>query len=180
MADAPRPSLRDPLAALLLALVLALSAPPASAGSKVKLHGYITGRPDDQTVAILDDKLELTIASRITGQDAAGEHALSRADLVPGMLIEAEGQWLDHHKFFAEKIVVDLKDSEKHVHGTAYLQEEPADGAKIAEGEAAGLKADGYWLELGPHTRREWDLAKAPATPVLVASGGSASANQTT
>src|SRR5258707_12616550 len=119
MADAPRPSLRDPLAALLLALVLVQPVPPASAGSKVKLHGYITGRPDDQTVAILDDRLELTSASRIAGQDAAGEHALTRADLVPGMLIEAEGQWLDHHKFFAEKLIVDLKDSEKQVHCTA-------------------------------------------------------------
>src|SRR5260370_34248637 len=95
------------------------------------------------------------------------------------MRMEGEGQWVEQHKFFAEKITVDLKDSEKHVHGTAYLQEEPADGAKIAEGEAAGLKADGYWLELGPHTRREWDLAKARATPVLVASGDSASANHT-
>jgi hypothetical protein len=169
------------LAALLLALVLALSPPPACAGSKVKLHGYITGRPDDQTVAILDDKLELTAASRITGQDATGEHALTRADLTPGTLIEAEGQWLDHHKFFAEKIIVDLKDSEKQVHGTAYLQEEPADGAKIAEGEAAGLKADGYWLELGPQTRREWDLAKARAgAPNLVAPGNGTPANQAT
>ena len=177
MAHAPTYSLRDALAAVLLALVLALPAPPASAGSKVKLHGYITARPDEQTVAILDDKLELTTASRVTGQDATGEHALASADLVPGMLIEAEGQWLDHHKFFAEKIVVDLKDSEKQVHGTAFLQEEPADGAKIAEGKAAGLKADGYWLELGPQTRREWDLAKVRAgAPNLAVAG--ASANQ--
>ncbi len=174
-----RSSPRNPVAALLLALVLPPLVSLASAGSKVKLHGYITGRPDDQTVAILDDKLELTTASRISGQDAAGEHALTRADLVPGMLIEAEGQWLDHHKFFVEKIVVDLKDSEKQVHGTAYLQEEPADGARIAEREAAGLKADGYWLELGPQTHREWDLAKArPGTSNLVAPGNGISANQ--
>jgi hypothetical protein len=167
------------LAALLLALMLALPVPPVSAGSKVKLHAYITGRPDDQTVVILDDRLELTSASRIAGQDAAGEHALTRADLVPGMLIEAEGQWLDHHKFFAEKITVDLRDSEKQVHGTAYLQEEPADAAKIAEGETAGLKADGYWLELGPQTRREWNLAKARAgTPGLLATAANTPANQ--
>src|SRR5260370_17517422 len=153
-----RSSPRNAVAGVLLVLVLALSAPIVPAGSKVKLHGYITGRPDDQTVAILDDKLELTTASRITGQDDPGTHPLARADLVPGMLIEAEGQWLDHHKFFAEKITVDLKDSEKHVHGTAYLQEEPADGAKIAEGEAAGLKADGYWLEIRPPPRRRRDL----------------------
>lgn len=169
---------RNPIAALLLALVLAPSAP---AGSKVKLHGYITGRPDDQTVAILDDKLELTTASRISGQDAAGEHALTRADLAPGMLIEAEGQWLDHHKFFAEKITVDLRDSEKQVHGTAYLQEEPGDSAKIAGGEGAGLKADGYWLDLSPQTRREWDIAKArSAMPSPADSGNSSLANKAT
>ena len=169
---------RIPFAALLLALVLSPSAP---AGSKVKLHGYITGRPDDQTVAILDDKLEMTTASRISGQDAAGEHALTRADLTPGMLIEAEGQWLDHHKFFAEKITVDLRDSEKQVHGTAYLQEEPGDSAKIAGGEAAGLKADGYWLDLNPQTRREWDIAKArSAMPRPADSGDGSLANSAT
>jgi len=164
----------DRFATLLLALLVTLLAPSASAGSKVKLHGYITGRPDDQTVAILDDKLELTRASRITGQDATGEHALAPADLAPGMLIEAEGQWLDHHKFFAEKIIVDLKDAEKQIHSTAYLQEEPADSAKISKGETAELKADGYWLELGSQTRREWDIAKARAsTPSPAASGNS-------
>src|SRR5260370_35283137 len=138
-----RASSRNAVAGVLLGLVLALSAAIVPGGSKVKPHGYITGRPDDQTVAILDDKLELTTASRITGQDGAGEHALARADLLPGMLIGAEGQWLDHHKFFAEKIVVGLKDSEKQIHGTAYLQEEPAEWPKIAAGQGAGLKAGG-------------------------------------
>lgn len=175
MSDATPRSLRA-AAGVLLALALTL---PASAGPKVKLHGYITGRSDDQAVTILDDRLELTTASRITGQDAAGEHALTRADLVPGMLIEAEGQWLDHHKFFAEKITVDLRDSEKQVHGTAYLQEEPADAAKIAAGTAAGLKADGYWLDLGPQTRREWDPTKARSAAVIpIASANSASTKE--
>lgn len=168
MSHVRRSSLSTSIAALLLALMIAFPA-ASSAGSKVKLRAYITGRPDDQTVTILDDKLELTNASRITGRDAAGEHALTRADLVPGMLIEAEGQWLDHHKFFAEKIIVDLKDSEKQVHGTAYLQEEPAEAANIPKGESAKLKADGYWLDLGPQTRREWDPAKlqtnTPSSP---------------
>src|ERR1700731_4635840 len=106
-----RASMRNSAVSVLLMVAFALRAPTVLAGSKVKLHGYITGRPDDQTVAILDDRLELTNASRITGQDAAGEHALPRADLVPGMLTEAGGQWLDHHKFFAEKLIVDLKGS---------------------------------------------------------------------
>lgn len=176
---ATRSSARHAFAALLLALPVGLAAPLVSAGSKVKLHGYITGRPDERTVAILDDKLELTSASRITGQDAAGEHALAPADLAPGMLIEAEGQWLDHHKFFAEKIIVDLKDSEKQIHGTAYLQEEPSDSARISKGETAELKADGYWLELGSQTRREWDPAKTRAgTPSPAASDNSPLASE--
>src|SRR5438270_7035884 len=91
--------------------------------------------------------------------------------LAPGMLIDAEGQWLDHHKFFAEKVLVDLRDSEKEIHGTAYLQEEPAESGRISKGEAAGLKADGYWLDLGPQTRRDWNPVKARAsTSNLIAS----------
>jgi len=82
------------------------------------------------------------------------------------MLLEAEGQWLDRHKFFAEKVTVDLKDAEKQIHGSAYLQEEPGEASKISGGEAAVLKADGYWLDVNAQTRREWDTAKvASRTP---------------
>src|SRR5260370_40724407 len=93
MTLAIRSSPCNPLAAVLLMLALALTARPVPAGSKVKLHGYITGRPDDQTVAILDDKMQLTTASRITRQDAARKRALHRADLAPGILLESEGRW---------------------------------------------------------------------------------------
>src|SRR5258708_8183585 len=109
------------LAACFVAVYLALPQ-PASAATKVKLRGYITSRVDDRTVAILDDKLELTIASHIAGQDASGEHAMTMADLGPGMLIEAEGQWLDRPRFFAEKVTVNLIGCEKQGHETAYLQ----------------------------------------------------------
>lgn len=136
----------------------------AVAVTKMKLRGYITARVDDRTVAILDDKLELTVASRIMGQDASGEHPMTVAELGPGMLIEAEGQWLDRHKFFAEKVTVDLKDEEKQIHGTAYLQEEPEEASKISIGTVAALKADGYWLDLTAQTRREWDAVKAAPT----------------
>ena len=146
-------------AACFLAVYLVLPA-PAPAVAKMKLHGYITARVDDRTVAIMDDKLELTSASRITAQDAAGEHPMAMADLGPGMLIEAEGQWLDRHKFFAEKLTVDLRDAEKQIHGTAYLQEEPGEASKISGAEAAALKADGYWLDLTAQTHREWDTTK--------------------
>ena len=146
-------------------LVVCLLVPrPATAVTKMKFRGYITARVDDRTVAILDDKLELTVASRITGQDGAGEHAMTMAELGPGMLIEAEGQWLDKHKFFAEKITVDLKDAEKQIHGAAYLQEEPGEASEISGGKAAALKADGYWLDLTPKTHREWDAAKVAGT----------------
>ena len=160
MTSIKRPTFVRRCSAALVALSLSLPLHPVRAGSKVKLRGYITGRPDDRTVAILDDKLELTAGSKVTGQDAAGEHALRPAELTSGMLIEAEGQWLDHHKFFAEKITVDLRDSEKQIRGTAYLQEELDDSAEISVGESAELRVDGYWLELGPQTRREWDPAK--------------------
>src|SRR6266849_1377751 len=133
---------------------------PAIAATKMKLRGYLTARVDDHTLALLDDKLEMTVASRIIGQDASGEHAMTVAELGPGMLIEAEGQWLERHRFFAEKITVDLKDAEKQVHGTAYLQEEPGEASKISGGEAAALKADGYWMDLTAQTRREWDAVK--------------------
>src|SRR5258706_10081553 len=119
------------LAACFVAVYLALPQ-PASAATKVKLRGYITSRVDDRTVAILDDKLELTAASRIAGQDTSGEHAMTMADLGPGMLVEAEGQWLDRHRFFAEKVTVDLRDSEKQVHCTAYIQEESSEDSEIS------------------------------------------------
>src|SRR5260370_21475310 len=85
---------------------------PATAVTKMKFRGYITARVDDRTVAIMDDKLELTAASRIIGQDGAGEHAMTMAELGPGMLIEAEGPWRDRDKFFSEKSSGDLESGE--------------------------------------------------------------------
>lgn len=146
-------------------------APTASGGSTVKLHGYVTGRPDERTVMILDDRLEMTTVTKILGQDSTGTHALTQADLKSGTLIEAEGQWLDRHKFFAERITVDLRDDEKQIHGSAYLQEEPAEAERIAKGEHANLKADGYWLTLGDQTKREWDPARVAPAVATAANG---------
>jgi len=131
------------------------------AGSKVKLHGYITGRAADQTLLILDDRLEVTSASRVVAQEAGGDHRMKAEEIGVGMLVEVEGLWLDKHKFFAEKITVDLRQDNKKIHGTAFLQEEPADAGKIAAGEAGEIKVDGYWLEVSPSTKREWDQQKA-------------------
>ena len=144
------------------ALCLAcLAVTETAAATKMMLRGYMTGRVDTNTLLILEDRIELTPASRILSMDAAGEHPLSPEELSPGMLVEAEGQWLDKHRFFAEKLMVELREDDKKIHGAAYLQEEPVDAAKIAEGEASELKLDGYWLHLDNPTKRTWNSAKA-------------------
>src|SRR5262245_21667439 len=81
----------------------ALGAFGGNAATKMKLAGYLTARADANTLMILDDRIELTSASKIVGKDDSGEHPLNLADLAPGMLVEAEGQWLDRHRFFPEK-----------------------------------------------------------------------------
>ena len=59
---------------------------------------------------------------------------------------------------------------DKAVHETAYLQQEPSDGAQIAHGDPAELKTDGEWLVLGPKTHREWPPPeKLPGTAVAPA-----------
>jgi len=159
---------------LALAVALTLLVPArATSSAKLKLHGYITGRVDDRVVLILDDRLETTTASRVVAQDSSGEHAMKAEELAVGMLIDAEGQWLDRHKFFAEKITVDSRDSEKKIHGTAYLQEEPAEAGKIAAGDAGRLKLDGYLLQVSANTKREWNVAKLAAAPSAGATGSS-------
>ena len=133
----------------------------ALAATKMKLRGYLTGRASDNAVLILDDRIELTASSRVFSKDATGEHAFNAQELSPGMLVEAEGQWLDKHKFFAEKLTVELADDDKKVRGSAFLQEEPVDPSKIAAGEGTALKVDGYWLNVDAHAKRTWDVARA-------------------
>jgi peptidase M48-like protein len=163
------PLRRIPRCGILICFVwLALGA-VTPAVTKMKLRGYLTGRVGTNTLLILDDKIELTSASRVTSKDDSGEHPSTPDDLAAGMLVEAEGQWLEKHRFFAEKITVELRENEKKINGTAYLQEEPADAPKIAAGEPAELKLDGYWLHLDKTTKRNWDPSKAaegrPANP---------------
>lgn len=146
-----------------IACFVACLPPNAVAATKVKLHGYLTARSDSSAVMILDDRIELSAASRVLGKDGAGEHPMKAEELTPGMLVEAEGQWLDKHSFFAERISVELREDEKRVRGTAYLQEEPEDAAKIGSGEGSELKLDGYWLKLNKSTRRDWNPEKARA-----------------
>lgn len=146
-----------------------------AAVTKMKLAGYLTARADANTLMILDDRIELTSASKVCGKDDSGEHSLKLEELAPGMLVEAEGQWLDRHRFFPEKLTVDLRQNDKKIHGTAYLQEEPQHAAKIAGGEPSELKVDGYWLMLDSGTKRDWNVARASAGVAVRESDGSPS-----
>jgi hypothetical protein len=137
----------------------------AGAVTKLKLRGYVTGKSDTGTLMILDDRIEVNSGTHVVGKDTAGDHSMKPEEVVAGMLIEAEGQWLDKHKFFAEKISVELREDEKRIHGTAYLQEEPQDAAKIASGAASELKLDGYWMELSANTKRDWNPTRSADSP---------------
>jgi hypothetical protein len=141
----------------LLAAATVLAPFHADAGNKVKLYGYITARADSNAVMILDDRLETTEASKIIGSQLGGEKKMEARELAAGQLVEVDGVWLDRHKFFAEKVVVDLRSVDKEQRGSSYLQDEPPDGA------ASAFKADGYWLDLGADTKREWDTTKCGA-----------------
>lgn len=160
--------------ALVLCLAFSRITETAAAVTKLKLRGYITGRADASTLLILDDRIELTPASRVLSKDAAGEHPSNPEELSPGMLVEAEGQWLDKHRFFAEKLMVELREDDKKIHGSAYLQEEPMDAARIAAGESSELKLDGYWLDLDNATKRAWNPAKAGESLATKTSGQNA------
>jgi hypothetical protein len=130
--------------------------PPMPAPVKANLRGYLTARIDDSTVAILDDRIQLAKRGRIESHDATAGPVSSFAALASGQYVDAEGVWLGKHQFSAEHITVEPGLQDKAVHETAYLQEEPADGAEIAHGGPAQLKTDGEWLVLGSKTHREW------------------------
>jgi len=110
--------------------------------SKQKIRGYITGRSDAETVAILNDQIRVPGNAKISKHDASGDHSIAGGDLQPGMLIEAEGIWTAHHRFSADKIEVEAGVLDKQIHSSSYLQEEPKQAAKIHRGEAAELAAD--------------------------------------
>jgi len=155
----------------LASIAILLQAPWATlvaaspAPSKMKLRGYLTSRIDDSTVAILDDHIQLASGGHVELRDASSGPALTFAGLATGQLVEAEGTWQGKHQFSAERITVEPGLLDKSIHESAYLQEEPGDGVKIAAGSSAELKADGEWLTIGPKTHREWPPADTFAKP---------------
>ena len=153
--------------ALLLCCLLAL-ADLCQAASKVKIRGYITARPDANTLMVLDDAIQLSSSTHFDLQNsgAAGAKPLSLAELSFGTLIEAEGKWTGRHKFAAEKITCDADQFDRQIHGDTVLQTEPAD--TIAGNQPARLKADGELLLMDGATKRNWKTEDSPHVQPVV------------
>jgi Peptidase family M48 len=137
------------------------------AASKVKIRGYVTSRPNADTLQILDDVIHLSPATHFDLQNpsAAGAKPLTLAEVSPGALVEAEGKWIDHHQFAAEKITCDAEQFEREIHGHAYLQTEPSEADAIAGNQPAHLKADGELLLIDDKTKRLWKIEGAVHSP---------------
>ena len=130
------------------------------AATKVKIRGYVTARPDPDTLLIMDDAIRLSPSTHFELQNSSAENArpITMAELTAGTLIEVEGTWTDRHKFAAEKIFCDATQFERQIHGDAILQTEPTDADAIAGNQPARLKADGELLVIDEKTKRNWKV----------------------
>lgn len=148
-----------------LLLLLAGSCGICPAVSKVKIRGYVTGRPDADTLLILDDRIHVSASTHFDLENSSAGKTLTLADLSAGTLIEAEGVWTAHHEFSAEKVTCDAEQFDRVIHGNAYLQTEPsAVAADIIADRSARLEADGELLLIDTKTSRKWKLDdSAPA-----------------
>jgi hypothetical protein len=152
------------LLSALLGFSLCSTQSKATPVQKMKFAGYVTARPNAQTVEILDDQIHLDSGTKLTSEEPDGtSKPATESSLIVGTLIEAEGIWTAKHQFSAEKITLDLRQSAKQLHGSAYLQEEPPETPKMASPGDAELKADGEWLLLSERTKRSWDPTKIHA-----------------
>jgi len=150
------------MSAALVVVAAFLFASPGRSATKLKIRGYITAKPDAQTLQILDDTIHLTSSTRLDVQNAGEEpRHLRLEDVVPGVLIEAEGQWTARHQFAAESITCDAAQFSREIKEHAYLQTEPAQAAEIAAGKPARLEVDGEILAIDEETQRDWK----PGTP---------------
>jgi peptidase M48-like protein len=141
-----------------IVLTLIVLAGVSPAASKVKIRGYVTARPDADTLLILDDVIHLSASTHFDLQNssAAGAMPLTLSELSPGVLIEAEGTWTGRHQFDAEKISCDAAQFDRQIHGDAILQTEPADANSIMGNQPGRLKADGEVLLINEETKRNW------------------------
>jgi hypothetical protein len=138
------------------AVILMLLANPASAASKVKLHGYATAsRPG--AVTVLVDEIN-TASARF--ETEGGGTACSKESVPLGMLVEAEGTWAGKHRFTAEKITCDPSAVSREVKESTFLEYEPLEfgsGSKL-------LRADGEQLAAPASMTSKWFQPNAIAS----------------
>lgn len=139
---------------VVLVLVI-LSTITSQAASKVKLRGYITSKPDPQTIFILDDAISVAPSTSFQVSNASGA-PMTLSEVPVGSMIEVEGSWAGKHRFTAERIECDASQFEKEIHSAAYLEREPAESDLISSGKPARLIADGETVLLDEKTRRSW------------------------
>jgi hypothetical protein len=137
--------------------------------SKVKLNGYITDRPDSQSLMILDDVIYFDSGIELRTENS--QEKLLLEQLKPGMLIEVEGVWKSKHNFIAGKITCDAEQFDERIHGTAYLDRDPFQMEEIASGNPAEIKADGELLVLDQNAKRDWKVEKPETADAVTADG---------
>ena len=168
-----RASLARKTLAVALAAFTSLYPISVFAAPRVKLRGYITARPNAETVAILDDIIHLTLETRFELQNGPPGKSFAAEDLTVELLIEAEGTWTARHQFAADKITCDAKQFEKQIKESAYLEREPGEADNISTALPVRLKVDGEVLLLDENTRRAW----VPGSPPTEASAQPAAAS---
>lgn len=141
-------------------VLVVLSSVLCQAASKTKIRGYITSRPDTQTILILDDVVHISDSTSFELANNEGPR-LSLATIPVGALIEVEGTWAGKHQFSAEKVACNASQFEREIHGAAYLEREPTEVEAISSGKGAKLVADGETILLDEKTQRTWP-ADAP------------------
>jgi Peptidase family M48/Domain of unknown function (DUF5666) len=156
-----------------LVLSLAASCVLCHGASKVKIRGYVTVRPDADTLMILDDKIHVSASTRFELENSSAAKSLTLAELAPGTLIEIEGTWTAHHEFSAEKISCNAEQFDKVIHSNAYLQTEPEAAEAILANQSARLKADGELLLIDTKVPRKWKVDDS--TPLQAAVGATKS-----
>jgi len=156
-----------------IVLFLAVACAVCHGASKVKIRGYVTARPDGDTLMILDDKIHVSASTHFELENSSAAKSLTLAELAPGTLIEIEGTWTAHHEFSAEKITCNGDQFDRMIHSNAYLQAEPDAADAILANQSARLKADGELLLIDTKTSRKWRVDDS--TPLQAASGGTKS-----
>jgi hypothetical protein len=138
--------------------------------SKVKLEGYITDRPDSQSLMILDDVIRFDPDVEFKAKNSNDANAISLEQLKLGMLIEVEGVWQGKHEFEAQKITCDAEQLDEQLSGTAYLDRDPVQWEQIASGNPAELPVDGEILVVDQNAQRDWKILGSQIADATAAS----------